>query len=229
MQARSASEESARTCPILSVSKRNALSFLEDPPLSDEQAFLNRILSDLKDDAVRLVFADWLEECGDDESIAKAEFLRIQHEWTKLDVKVQPLDPLTYRLKELAVILEENWLAIVSKIAIENCERAFRFQCPRQWDKLKTTEDPQIRFCEGCVNNVYYCKDIEEVRDHAEVGHCVAIDLGVLRKRHDLEIRREPRLLMGVIDDDSFRQRVEKGRADAEREYGRPSGTRRRS
>ena len=197
--------------------------------MSDEGAFLNRILDEPKDDAIRLVYADWLEERGDVAANAKAEFLRIQHEWSRLEEKKRAAHPLTYRLKELAVTLEEKWLAIVSKMAIENCERAFRFQCPRKWEKLKTTEDPLIRFCEGCVNNVYYCKDIEEAREHAEVGHCVAIDLGVLRRRHDLEIRREPqRLLMGVVDEDYFRRRVEEGRAVAESEYGRPSRPRRK-
>ncbi len=76
---------------------------------------------------------------------------------------------------------------------------------------------------------MYYCKDIEEAHEHAEEGHCVAIDLGVLRHRHDLEIRREPtRRLMGVINRDYFRRRVEEGRADAEIEYSRPSRSQRK-
>jgi len=44
--------------------------------MSDEDAFLARIAATPADDVARLVYADWLEERGDAESAAKAEYLR---------------------------------------------------------------------------------------------------------------------------------------------------------
>jgi uncharacterized protein (TIGR02996 family) len=188
--------------------------------MTDEQAFLSRILSDLKDDAARLVYADWLDERGDEVSTAKAEFLRISNNWAKLPPKKRKKNPLTYRLMELAVTLDKDWLAVNSKIPIENCE-PFDFQCPKQWENLNATEDTGVRFCEECRKNVYYCNDIEEARNHAVAGDCVAVDLGVIRRANDLEMPIP--MMLGRISPDYFRRRIEEERADAEREYGRPS------
>jgi hypothetical protein len=117
-------------------------------------------------------------------------------------------------------------LAIVGKVPIENCDEVFHLQCPRQLENLHATEDTAVRFCEECRKNVYYCSDIDEAREHAHEGNCVAVDLGVIRRENDLENPR--RMLMGKISPDYFRRRIEEDRAAAEREYGRPSQTRRR-
>ncbi len=44
----------------------------------DGKHLLRAIIADPADDAVRLVYADWLEEQGDEGSSARAEFIRLQ-------------------------------------------------------------------------------------------------------------------------------------------------------
>ena len=52
---------------------------------------------------------------------------------------------------------------------------------------LSVTDDPLVRFCYACENNVYYCSTIHEAADHAEVGHCVAVDPTLARQKGDIE------------------------------------------
>jgi uncharacterized protein (TIGR02996 family) len=46
--------------------------------MSEEQALLRAICEDPDDDTVRLVYADWLEERGEPDEVARAEFIRVQ-------------------------------------------------------------------------------------------------------------------------------------------------------
>jgi uncharacterized protein (TIGR02996 family) len=80
----------------------------------DRTAFLAAIREAPEDDAVRLVFADWLEDHGDDE---RAEFIRSQVTASRLD----DLDPTRIRLDHRAAALlkqnEKKWLTPVRRIA----------------------------------------------------------------------------------------------------------------
>jgi hypothetical protein len=51
---------------------------------------------------------------------------------------------------------------------------------------LQQTKKVGVRFCEECRKKVYYCHTIEEARDHADQGHCVAVDASVPRQPDDL-------------------------------------------
>jgi uncharacterized protein (TIGR02996 family) len=46
--------------------------------MTDDCALMQAILADPDDDVVRLAYADWLEENGNDEQQARAEFIRVQ-------------------------------------------------------------------------------------------------------------------------------------------------------
>jgi uncharacterized protein (TIGR02996 family) len=162
--------------------------------------FLAQLLADPAANDTRLVYADWLEERGDAASAGKAEFLRVTVElaagrgpkrWRKARQK---------RLQQLAAGLDTDWLAVVSRLAVENCHRKqaaaapglradvrFDFLCERRWEGLRPTDDPAVRFCDGCRHNVYYCDTIGEARLHAWERHCIAVDLGVIRRTGDLE------------------------------------------
>lgn len=48
--------------------------------MTDESAFLATIIANPDDDAPRLVYADWMEERGDEDGVARAEFIRVQCE-----------------------------------------------------------------------------------------------------------------------------------------------------
>jgi uncharacterized protein (TIGR02996 family) len=193
--------------------------------------FLANLLADPADDATRLVYADWLEEQGDPGSAARAEFLRATARLAALTGRQQAKAELDKRLRQLAAGLDTDWLAVVSRLPIENCQRKwaravgrpsgeglFRFLCDRRWENLQTTDDQAVRFCEGCRKKVHYCDTITEARRHAERGHCIAIDLGVIRRSEDLEPRR---MWLGEPSEETLRQEEERMQPDsvsAERE-----------
>jgi uncharacterized protein (TIGR02996 family) len=134
------------------------------------------------DEASRLVYADWLEGMGDP---ARAELLRLQH---ALDA-MSPEDPgfprATDRLRELAAGADPAWRARVARRPIEGCP-AFDFSCPRLWSELTPTERDGVRHCGACDQRVYYCASVEEAREHAARGACVALDVTSARWPGDL-------------------------------------------
>jgi len=69
--------------------------------MSDEAGFLRVIQENPEDDAVRLVYADWLEERGD----VRGEYLRLEHQ----------LEQISLRLAQLRAQIDPAWLATVSK------------------------------------------------------------------------------------------------------------------
>lgn len=82
------------------------------------QEFLSEVLSNPKDDTVRLIFADWLDEHGD----PLGEFIRIQVELAKIDVnedyfaedsRRNRLSLLWERERELLEVHEQSWSASI--------------------------------------------------------------------------------------------------------------------
>ena len=57
--------------------------------------------------------------------------------------------------------------------SIKNCE--FTFKCPRDWERLATTENDSERYCASCEQPVYLCADDETLTEHVQAGHCVAL------------------------------------------------------
>ena len=58
---------------------------------------------------------------------------------------------------------------------IANCAVPFRFECPRLWENLDPTADPDIRFCQSCRKEIYRCYTMEQVARHALAGDCIAV------------------------------------------------------
>lgn len=170
----------------------------------DEVAFLRRLLEQPSSDLTRLVYADWLDEQQTPDSVAKAEFLRL--------IADPEFAALTDRAKELSRELDPQWLAAVAKLPVENCADAnqpgvrvnslgveFVFECPKRWEELTPSDENGVRFCGACKKTVHYCHDRDDLRANANLGNCVAVELGVPRRPGDLE----PELFMttmGIID-----------------------------
>lgn len=201
--------------------------------MTDEDAFLRKLLDNPADDVVRLVYADWLEERDE---AAKAEFLRLEAEIATAKKARQAR--IKVRLQQLAATLDTSWLPIVSKIAIDRCgqvkqirafqiaqliarigssprplesaEPKFEFECPRQWENLRPTANPRVRCCDGCRENVFYCDTILVARAHARKGHCVAVDLGIIRKKDDLgpPPTNQPPVMVGRLLPQQYEQRA---------------------
>ncbi len=189
-----------------------------------DDGFLRAILAEPGDDSPWLVYADWLEEKGDPGSTAKAEFLRVTVQLATATGKKGWKKARRKRLQDLAAKLDTNWLAVVSRLPIENChgKRAeaesqrsyvvrFDYLCDRGWEDLQPTDDRAVRFCDGCRQNVHYCDTIMEARDHAQHGHCIAVDLGVIRREDDLAPRR---MWMGRATPDVVRREQERMKPD---------------
>jgi uncharacterized protein (TIGR02996 family) len=166
--------------------------------MHSDEPFLTKLHADPADDTTRLVYADWLEEQGDDVSIAKAEFLRLTVDLAG-QTKKRERSKREKRLQELAAGLDTDWLPVVSHLAVENCHAqeqegtlagrpiVFEVLCDKKWQGLRPTEDHAVRFCEGCQQHVHYCDTIVAARRHAAEGHCIAVDLGVIRRPGDLQ------------------------------------------
>jgi uncharacterized protein (TIGR02996 family) len=166
--------------------------------MSDEAAFLNAILAAPDDNAPRLVYADWLDERDDSLATVKAAYLRdtallMNPKGHRAQRRVERV---RHRLHEAARKLPYDWLAVVSRVAIEACATRFQVRCPKQWEKLRATADVKVRSCTECQQSVYYCTNMSEARAHALNGECVAVDLGLPRSPTDLRPRR---IVLGMI------------------------------
>ena len=56
---------------------------------------------------------------------------------------------------------------------IRNC--TVTFQCPKLWARLTPTDDPKVRFCDYCLEQVHLVETEQQLARHAALGHCVAI------------------------------------------------------
>jgi len=154
--------------------------------MTDEDAFLRAIQATPQDDAPRLVYADWLDERGDDQSTRKADYLRITSRLRTARYDVVRMLWET-RLRRLASVLESKWLAAVSRLATEACSHSFELSCPSRWENLRATRNPSVRTCDACSKRVNFCNSIGEARGHARRGECVALNIGVARSPGDLD------------------------------------------
>ncbi len=169
--------------------------------MTDDAGFLRTIAATPSDDLARLVYADFLDERGRDGDGARAEFLRLTARLAACDCKKAERKGGRARLQELAAGLDGEWLAVVSRLAVENCQSRgrsapfnFSIICGRKWADLTPTDATAVRHCDGCREDVHYCDTIGEARRHAGLGHCVAVDLGIIRRDGDLQ---PARMLMG--------------------------------
>ncbi|WP_439630713.1 TIGR02996 domain-containing protein [Gemmata sp.] len=171
--------------------------------MGDEDGFLQKLRDNPADDTTRLVYADWLDERGDAVSGAKAEFLRLTVRLLEPNRSAGWRKGRRQDLQPLAAALPTEWLAVVSRLKIENCagkraearnerrlRQLFEFVCEKRWDELTATDDDAVRFCGQCKETVHYCDTIADARQSAELGRCIAVDLGVIRRHDDLSPRR---------------------------------------
>lgn len=142
----------------------------------DEQPFLDEINAAPYDDGPRLIYADWLEDRGDD----RGEYLRLEVELNGLTEDDALFKELSPRLLELRKSIEAGWLAAVGRTQIVNC-LAVLLECPKRWSKLVELDDKTKRFCPTCKQFVHYCKTPEQARQRASRGQCVALDSAVHR------------------------------------------------
>ncbi len=89
--------------------------------MTHADAFLRDILANPDDDAPRLIFADWLEEQGDANSVARAEFIRIQCALAAGHVPQQQREELVRREQQILDEWDEEWVRPIRRF-VKNWE-----------------------------------------------------------------------------------------------------------
>jgi uncharacterized protein (TIGR02996 family) len=79
-----------------------------------EESFLGTLQTDPRDDVTRSVYADWLEDRGDND---RAEFLRLQLAAKALLSEQPARSKAQERLSELRYRLDAGWLSAVDSLA----------------------------------------------------------------------------------------------------------------
>ncbi|HEU0036324.1 MAG TPA: TIGR02996 domain-containing protein [Kofleriaceae bacterium] len=163
----------------------------DDPHTPVEQRFVLDIRDHPDDPAMRMVYADWLEQR---DAHRKAEFVRAQ---------LEPADERTaeqwFAIRQAAARLSPEWRAVVSRVPIDRCSVDFKFQCPKRWESLTSTDAPDVRFCGTCRRNVYFCTDLDQVRRLGRRGECVAFCASLNRESALEEYDGPIEMMMGEV------------------------------
>lgn len=136
--------------------------------MTEEGDFLAALGSAPRDDAVRLAFADWLEERGDQ----RAHFLRIDCQLARCPPEDPHAIELRRRLAEQFAGLDTDWVATVCHGLIAGCCNASRW-CPlTTWERLQPLPPTDVsdglrrrfRRCPNCAAEVGFVTQVEAVR-----------------------------------------------------------------
>src|SRR5262245_25055524 len=121
------------------------------PLTTDDRGFIRAILDYPEELTNWLVYADWLDERGD----PRAEFLRLMVERQQSDAADPDRDT---RLTKLRAELDPQWMLVFDTPRVSNCRFSdWRFVCPKSWDQLSPTDEPDIRICHECKSPVFFC------------------------------------------------------------------------
>jgi uncharacterized protein (TIGR02996 family) len=85
--------------------------------MTHADAFLQDILAHPDDDAPRLIFADWLEEQGDANSVARAEFIRIQCALAAGNLPQKRRAELARRERQILDVWGKEWARPICRLA----------------------------------------------------------------------------------------------------------------
>jgi uncharacterized protein (TIGR02996 family) len=190
--------------------------------MGDEDAFLRRLKSHPDDLDTLLVYADWLDDGGDD---VRAGFLRLQHELLGMRPTQRGLVGKSRALAKLGEGLPQKWLAVVSRPRLvgtcwagddsDGMAYIFRYR-PR--GKLNYTS-PSGTFLNGTWRQVGNVVWMEMNRHYADYEGVIAGDRirggarNIERRRWRWDVTRttDPRLcdlghpIRTVYDDHLFR------------------------
>lgn len=131
-----------------------------------------------------------------------------------LELSKQIHQDVPARLQELAATFDPAWLSVVSDPEIEGCGRQtngdwrlrFEIVCDKTWVDLTPTKNQKVRHCGTCNKNVYFCDTLADAREHSQDEHCIAVDLGIIRRDGDLN---PPSLFMGQPSKADLRESYE--------------------
>jgi hypothetical protein len=97
------------------------------------------------------------------EGLRKAGFITNLH---RISYSLRDLDDVKALIDELYTHQSAD---------ISNCEIEFSSRCPRQWLRLRQTENRGVRHCDECNRSVYLCSDAAKAKDQVDLGLRVAV------------------------------------------------------
>jgi len=162
--------------------------------MSQDAAFVQAIVAQPEDQALRLIYADWLDDRGD----PRAAYLRLEAAWFALP-ETDPWRPEAHRRMLAARTgIDHRWLAAVERTPIENCLHPnSELACPRLWQRLEQTPTPAFRHCNTCRKDVSFCTALAQAQLIAGTRRPVVVD--PLLERWPEDLRLPPvRLPIGV-------------------------------
>jgi len=92
--------------------------------MNEREAFLRAVCENPDDDTPRLVFADWLQEHGEEE---RAEFIRVQCEMARLAADDERREALVTRARQLQTHFGKRWL---KELPVPNPENIHWVEAP---------------------------------------------------------------------------------------------------
>ena len=146
----------------------------ESVRVEEEVDFLREIEKSPTDETPRLIYADWLEEHGDE----RADYLRLECELHRLKHLTPQFIEVSEKLRAMREDFDPHWLVAVGRTRVGNC--ASFSECPNKWEWLIATDKPLVRFCDQCRKHVHYCSSLSEAQRLAWEGECVAIDSAMM-------------------------------------------------
>jgi len=60
-----------------------------------------------------------------------------------------------------------------NSLTIRNC--IFGFKCDKNWGELTRTESDEVRFCQSCQKEVFFCESDDELVRYVRLNRCVAM------------------------------------------------------
>jgi uncharacterized protein (TIGR02996 family) len=163
--------------------------------MHEEEAFTLAMLAAPREDAPRLVYADWLDARGD----PRGELLRIttqiemieRSEWPH-DIpgrlaRVRQVGHLVSRWRQLIKSEYLPWLAALHRGSMLRCVGVPDGECPGEWGRLPPEKDqPFTRRCSTCHRLVQLCWSSQEAE--AAAGSRKQYTLAVVLARAEPDV-----------------------------------------
>lgn len=169
---------------------------------ADELAFLNGMYEQPDNEFLPLVYADWLDDQGDE----RGTIVRKRHESGKTFRRRRGRDSrVNELLREIETWLEQtphHWhrtwhgdlLSIEERWAkVLNCgapfvaqeltpARRFAHTCENSWRSMVECGSDETRHCTNCNQQVHYCSSKDVADGLVRAGYCIAVPVEVLEQ-----------------------------------------------
>ena len=72
------------------------------------------------------------------------------------------------------------------RTTISNCR--FAYKCAKTWASLQTTEQSDVKFCDDCQREVFFCRTDSQLVAAIKLNRCVAFERKSQDKDSDMQL-----------------------------------------